>query len=122
MQLGGDNAASYQLFSNTIQINLINSPPLNITPTQTLAVVNVQKTYANIQVTTNLLGSFYYQVGLAPINSPLSIAAIQSYVKTNSVILQSGNDFLTTQIYNTDRDQRVGFSLILSIGSNYFNL
>jgi hypothetical protein len=57
--LGGDNAASYQLSSNTITINVFNSA-LNITPVQTLAVSNVQKTYANFQVSTNIAGSFFY--------------------------------------------------------------
>lgn len=122
MQLGGDNSASYKLSSNTITINIVNSPALNITPSQTLSVSNAQKTYANFQVSTNLPGSFYYQVSLAPIATPLTLSAIQVNVKANNIILQSNNDYLTTQIYNADRDQRVGFSAILNAGNNYFNL
>jgi hypothetical protein len=122
LQLGGDNSASYQLSSSTIQINIVSSPPLNITPTQTLTVLDVQKTYAHFQITTNLPGLFYYHAKLAPFTTPFSISAIQSYVKSNSLIIQSNNDYLTTQIYNSDRDERVGFSSIITAGINYLNL
>lgn len=87
MQLNGDNAASYQLTSNTITINIASSPALNSTPTLSLAVANAQKTYANFQVTTNLPGLFYYHVKLAPIGTPLSLSDIQTYVKANTLIL-----------------------------------
>lgn len=122
MQLGGDNAASYQLSSNTITINIVSSPLLNITPTQTLSVSNAQKTYANFQVTTNLPGSFYYHINLAPMTTPKGLVDIQALVKANNVILESNTDYLTNKIYNADRDQRVGFAALLNIGSNYFDI
>jgi hypothetical protein len=122
MQLGGDNAASYQLFSNTITINIVSSPALNVTPTFSLTVANAQKTYANFQVTTNLPGSLFYLISLAPVATPFSLATIQAYVKASNTILQSNNDYLTTQIYNSDRDLRVGFAAVLGGGSNYFNI
>lgn len=76
MQLGGDNAASYQLTSTTITINIVSSPALNSTPTQSIAVANAQKTYANFQVTTNVPGLFFYQIDLAPLTTPFELPDI----------------------------------------------
>lgn len=87
MQLGGDNAASYQLTSSIISINIVSSPALNATPTQSIAVSNAQKTYANFQVTTNVPGLFFYEIKLAPLTTPFSLADIEAKVKASSTVL-----------------------------------
>jgi hypothetical protein len=122
LQLGGDNAASYQLTSTTITIDIVSSPALNITPSQSLAVSNAQKTYANFQVSTNVPGSFFYHLSLAPLTTPFTLADIQSYVKSDKPIIEYNTDYLTTQIYNSDRDVRGGFAAMLNGGNNYFNI
>lgn len=87
LQLGGDNAASYQLSNNFILITIAAAPALNITPTQTLTVLDAQKTYARIQVTTNLPGYFYYHMNLAPFTTPYTASAIKAAIKANSLII-----------------------------------
>jgi hypothetical protein len=87
MQLGGDNAASYQLTSNTITINIVSSPALNATPAQTITVANAQKTYANFQVNTNVPGLFFYEIKLAPLTTPFSQISIAARVKASSTVL-----------------------------------
>jgi hypothetical protein len=122
MQLGGDNAASYSLSTSTTTVNIVSSPALNVTPTFTLSVANVQKTYASVCMTTNVPGFFFYHLQLAPLSSPLSIETIKSYIKANLITLQSNQDFLTTQIYIGDRDQRVGYGPALITGNNYVSI
>lgn len=122
LQLGGDNAASYQLTNSLILITIAAAPALNVTPTQTLTVLDAQKTYARIQVTTNLPGYFYYHMNLAPFTTPYTASAIKAAIKANSLTIESNADYLTTAIYSADRDQRVGFTAITSAGSTNFNL
>jgi len=122
MQLGGDNAASYSLSTLSTTINIVSSPSLNITPSFTLTISNVQKTYVSVCMNTNVAGLFFYELQLAPLSYPLSIQTIKSYVKSNIIILQSNQDFLTTKIYVGDRDQRVGYAPALIAGSNYVSI
>jgi len=72
LQLGGDNAASYSLSSSYTTINIVSSVS-NIAPTFTLSVANVQKTYVNIQMTTNAPGFFFYHIQLSPLTTPYPI-------------------------------------------------
>jgi hypothetical protein len=122
LQLGGDNSASYSLSTSTTTMNIVNNAAANITPTYTLSIANIQKTYINVKVATNLAGFFYYQIQLAPLITPYSLIKLKSSVKANTLILQSNDDFLTTQIYSKDRDQRVGFSPAYIAGNNYVNI
>lgn len=87
MKLGGDNAASYQFISNIIAVNIISNATLTTAPTQTLTVIDAQKTYARFQVTTNLPGHFYYHLNLAPFTTPAVYSTIQSGIKANSIVV-----------------------------------
>lgn len=122
MKLGGDNAASYLLSSSTLTINIINLSAQNIAPTFTLSAVNIQKSYSNFLVNINIPGEFYYHLRLAPLSVPLDIAIIKTDVKANTLVLQSNKDYLNVQIYNLDRDERVGFFPATIAGNNYFNI
>ena len=42
-----------------------------------IAVVNTQKTYTKLSVTTNLPGILYYELKLAPLKSPLSLLLLK---------------------------------------------
>lgn len=120
--LGGDNAASYKASTSTTTINVVASPALNATPTLTLSIANVQKTFVSVQMVTNVPGFFFYHLKLAPLNTPLSLDAIKSYVKANNLILESNNDYVTTKIYVGDRDTRAGYAPALIAGTNYASL
>lgn len=122
MQLGGDNAASYSLSTLYTTINVVSQPSLNVTPSFTLSISNVQKTYVSVCFTTNVVGLFFYELQLAPLSNPMTIQQIKSYIKSNSLVLQSNQDFLTTKIYIGDRDQRLGYAAGLIAGSNYASI
>jgi len=122
LQLGGDNAASYTLSTTKTTINIVSAPSLNLTPTFSLLVANAQKTYANFQVITNIPGLCFYHIRLSSLLTPLSVATIKTYIKSNKLIISSNNDYLTTKIYLEDRYERVGYSSLLITGNNYFNV
>lgn len=122
LQLGGDNSASYNLPVNSIQVIIASAASLNATPTQTITVIDAQKTYAHFRVTTNVPGFFFYHANLAPFSTPLSLSNIQTLVKSNNPVVESNSDYLNKQIYNLDRDNRVGFSPMANIGNNFVNL
>lgn len=59
LTIGGDNAASYTFSTSYTTINIVNiSSP--VTPNFSIVASNVQKTFAAIQITTNVPGFFYY--------------------------------------------------------------
>ena len=118
-QLGGDNSASYSLSTTTTAITISDLPALNVSPTFTLTVANTQKTYANFEIVTNVPGFFFYHLQLSPMTTPYTLSVIKSYVKSNSMTIASNNDYKTTQIYNADRDTRVGYMSATVAGSNY---
>ena len=122
LQLGGDNAASYTLSTTKTTITVLSSPSLNQIPTFTLTVANAQKTYANFQLLTNIPGLCFYHIRLSPLATPLSVGVIKRYIKSNTLILSSNNDYLTTKIYSEDRYERVGYSSILIAGNNFFSV
>lgn len=59
LNLGGDNAASYNFSTSYTTINIVNGAAA-ISPAFTLIASNVQKTFAAIQITTNVAGFFFY--------------------------------------------------------------
>jgi hypothetical protein len=60
LNIGGDNAASYTFSTPYTTINIVNQVNAAVMPSFSLLASNVQKTFAAIQVTTNLPGFFYY--------------------------------------------------------------
>lgn len=122
LNVGGDNAASFVFSNKVVTINIVSSPALMVVPTFSLSASNVQKTFATIQVATNIPGYLFYQLAISPLALPLSLADIHTYIKSNTPILESNSDYLTTKIYKTDRDQRVGFADMLVGGINFINI
>lgn len=59
LNLGGDNAASYNFSTSYTTINIV-SAAIAASPTFSLVASNVQKTFAAIQITTNVAGFFFY--------------------------------------------------------------
>lgn len=59
---------------------------------------------------------------MAPLAVPLSVSIIKTDVKANTLVLQSNKDYLNVQIYNLDRDERVGFFPATIAGNNYLNI
>jgi hypothetical protein len=59
LNLGGDNAASYNFSTSYTTINIV-SAAVAASPTFSLVASNVQKTFAAIQITTNVVGFFFY--------------------------------------------------------------
>lgn len=121
LNIGGDNAASF-VFSTATTTITIDNAGTNTAPTFSITPANVQKTFAAIQITTNVPGYFYYELSISPLSIPLSLTDIHTYIKTNSPTLQSNTDYLTTRIYSVDRDRRVGYSNILIAGANFVNI
>ena len=60
LNIGGDNAASYTFSNSYTTINIVNAVSAAVIPSFSIVASNVQKTFAAIQVTTNLPGFFYY--------------------------------------------------------------
>jgi hypothetical protein len=121
LNLGGDNAASYNFSTSSTTVTVAAAPLLNVPPTFSITASNVQKTFAAIQLTTNVAGFFYYELSIAPLAAPFSLSAIQTYIKNNNLILQSNNDYLT-HIYIGDRDQRVGYASATVAGTNFVSI
>ena len=122
LNLGGDNSASFTLSQPTTTINIISNSSLTVAPTFTITPSNVQKTFATFQISTNIPGFFFYELHISPLSAPLSFSSIQTYVKANSLTLQSNNDYLTTSIFSRDRDHRVGYQALLTAGMNFLNI
>lgn len=59
---------------------------------------------------------------ISPLASPLTLSAIQTYVKSNNATLASNNDYISTQIYIGDRDHRVGYASASVAGINFVNI
>ena len=53
----------------------------NQSPTLSIDLVNIQKTYAGLQITTNLNGQLYYELKLSDENEAMSIVSLKSEVK-----------------------------------------
>lgn len=60
LNIGGDNAASYTFSTPYTTINIVNVANAAVTPAFSIYASNVQKTFAAMQVTTNVPGFFYY--------------------------------------------------------------
>ena len=122
LNMGGDNSASFVFSQNTTTINVVSNASLTNAPEFNISSSNIQKTYSTFQVDTNVPGFFFYELKVSPINSQLGFTDIQTYVKSNNKTLESNNDYLTTKIYNLDRDHRVGYSAMLVAGANFVSI
>jgi hypothetical protein len=94
LQLGGTNENSYSLSTSSITVNIIANTTTAITPTLSMSVVNTQKTYARINLTTNMNGLIYYELKLSPLSSPMSLINLKYQIKQNDVAVESQTDFL----------------------------
>ncbi len=54
-----------------INVTIIANVTTNINPSVSLSVVNTQKTYAKLNVTTNIEGLLFYELKLSPLTSPM---------------------------------------------------
>ena len=95
-------------------MNIIANTTTALTPTLTMAVVNTQKTYARINLTTNMNGIVYYELKLSPLSSPMTLVNLKYQIKQNNVIVESQTDFLNQQIYTNDRDHRINLMAVTS--------
>ena len=60
LNMGGDNSASFVFSQSTTTINIVSNASLTSTPTFNISASNIQKTFAAIQVDTNVPGFFFY--------------------------------------------------------------
>ena len=117
LYMGGINEQAYTLSRSNLTVNVISNASTIALPTLSIAVVNTQKTYTKLSVTTNLPGILYYELKLAPLASPLSLLQLKYEIKQLNTTLQSQKDFLS-RIYVNDRDHRINFKTIAT-GVNF---
>jgi hypothetical protein len=104
--LTGTNYDSYEFApSNQITINI--SPVVtNTTPTVALVLKNQQKTFLDIDFTSNVDGTIFYQMVLGQNVAPLDLQSIQVNLKSNNWLLSAPSDFMN-HVYTTDVDNRL---------------
>lgn len=104
--LSGTNYNSYKFTpSNQILLNVVNSV-VNVAPTLQLVLNNQQKTFLDVNFTTNVDSMIFYQIMLGQNKTPLDLESIQVYIKSNVWVLASQSDFMT-HLSTTDRDNRL---------------
>jgi hypothetical protein len=74
-----------------------------ISPTVSLALINQQRTFLDIAITTNVQGNIYYHLMRGNSMTPLSSSDLKVKIKNSELILQKMDDFLT-HIYTKERD------------------
>jgi len=87
-------------------------------PSLTLQVLNTQKTYAKLQLYTNLAGLLYYELRLSPLSNPIDLVQLKYEIKQKNTTLESQQDFIDKKIYITDRDHRINL-ITLNAGNNF---
>jgi hypothetical protein len=82
----GTNYKSYSFTpSATLNINVITS--VDSPPTLSLALKNQQKTFLDVNFTSNVDGTIFYQVMLGSNTSPLSVQALQINIKNSKWLI-----------------------------------
>ena len=105
--LFGTNANSYTFSpSNIILVNIVSSIS-NTTSTVSLSLKNQQKTFLDVDFTTNVDGNIYYQMMIGQNQSPLTLQEIMVSIKQNIWTIKKQSDFLI-KLYTTDLDNRLG--------------
>lgn len=116
MVLGGTNYLSYSLSSSLLTVNIVTNIA-NTAPTLTINQVNILKTVAVWNLTTNTNGFIFYSLQLGNQVPPLDALNLKVQVKSLNLTLQSQSDFLT-YVYTQDRDYRVGMISAATAGNN----
>ena len=104
--------------TNNFTISIVSNATSIPLPSLTLQVLNTQKTYAKLQLNTNLAGLLYYELRLSPLSNPISLIQLKYEIKQKNTTLQSQQDFIDKQIYITDRDHRINL-IALNAGNNF---
>jgi hypothetical protein len=65
--MGGSNEEAYFLSRSNFTVNVVSNATTIPLPTLSIAVVNTQKTYSKLSVTTNLAGILYYELKISPL-------------------------------------------------------
>ena len=71
--MGGSNEQAYTLSRTNFTVNVVSNASTIAAPTFSIAVVNTQKTYAKLSLTTNLAGILYYELKLTSSSTPLEL-------------------------------------------------
>lgn len=104
--LSGTNYNSYTFSpSNQILLNVVNAVA-NVTPTLQLVLNNQQKTFLDVNFTTNVDSMVFYQMILGQNQTPLDLQSIQVYIKSNIWVLSAQTDFMT-HLSTVDKDNRL---------------
>jgi hypothetical protein len=116
MVLSGTNYLSYSLSNALMTVNIVTNVP-NIAPTLTVNQVNILKTVAVWNFTTNTQGFVFYSLKLGSGLQPIDALTLKVQVKSLNLTLESQADFLT-HIYTQDRDYRVNMIAASIAGNN----
>lgn len=117
LYMGGSNEQAYTLSRSNLTVIVVSNTSTIASPTFSIAVVNTQKTYTKLSVTTNLPGILYYELKLAPLQSPLTLLLLKYEIKQLNMTLQTQKDFLS-KVYVNDRDHRINFKA-MGTGVNF---
>lgn len=105
--LSGTNFASYSFSpSDTISLNVVAAAVSRPTPSISLVLNNQQKTFLDVNFTTNVDGIVFYQMVLGSSPTMESLQNLQVYTKSGQWVLASQTDFKQA-LYTSDRDNRI---------------
>ena len=106
--LGGTDYRSY-IFSpsENITINIIGSGAV-VTPQISFVIANRQRTFVELNITTNTDGNIYYHYQLGQDMNPLDEIDLKVLVKNHEEVIKNMDDFMNERIYTDDRDEQVG--------------
>jgi hypothetical protein len=85
--LGGTNEQAYTMTTTNFTVNVVSNSTTSSIPSLSIVVVNTQKTYAKLSVTTNLAGILYYELKLSPLNAPLDLLQLKYEIKQKNLTL-----------------------------------
>ena len=114
----GTNEDAYILSTDNFTVSIVSNTSTVPPPSLAIQVLNTQKTYAKLQVSTNLAGLLYYELKLSPLTNPIDIVTLKYEIKQTNTTIESQQDFINKQIYTTDRDHRINL-ITLNAGNNY---
>lgn len=85
--MSGTNEEAFTLSRDNFTIDIISNTTTVPTPTLTLLVLNTQKTYAKLQINTNLAGLLYYELRLTPLTNPIDLVQLKYEIKQKNTTL-----------------------------------
>jgi hypothetical protein len=85
--LTGTNYESYEFVPSNVILVSISTSIANVTPSIGLILINQQKTFLDVNFTSNVDGTFFYQMMLGQNMTPLDAQSIQIFIKANKWVL-----------------------------------